>query len=780
MAMGKGAAQAAARGGGGAQNRLEFLERLKRITHQIHSADNLDEILIKIKESIASLFGADRITIYAVDKVKKEIFSKYMVGSTANEIRVPISKQSVSGYVAATGSQISIADAYNDIELLAIYPDLKFDRSWDKQTGYRTKQILCGPIMYEKFLLGIVQVINKKTGTPFTNEDRTTMQEICEVLGLAFYNYQKRTVKYKSKFEFLIHQNTISKTDLEKAMAEARTRNWDITEVLMKIFKIDKAAIGKSLSAYYNVPFAHYDDGYNPPLELLDHLAMKNPFKFMEANGWVPYRLNEGRLIIACEDPSDHTKISDLQHVVKGGVFDISVALSKDILQMISKLSGNAVADMGGADIDDIMAEGEGDEDGASKDFEDTGMSVAENDSGVVKLVNKIILDAYSKGVSDIHIETYPGKANTIVRFRHDGVCYEYRQIPANWKKALIARIKIMSGLNIAEKRLPQDGKIKLKLGAGKSLELRVATVPTNGGNEDAVMRILAASEPIPLDEMNISPRNLKMFTDEVVKPYGLILVVGPTGSGKTTTLHSALGYINTVERKIWTAEDPVEITQVGLRQVQVRKDINLTFANCMRAFLRADPDVIMIGEMRDAETAGMGIEAALTGHIVFSTLHTNSAPETITRLLDLDLDPFSFADSLLLVLAQRLVRTLCKKCKVKYTPDKEELAMMENEYGKEMWPELNVAKNANFHKAPEGKNECEKCGGKGMAGRTGLHEVLTVNDKTLKLIQKKAPVELIRAECIKNGMRTLKQDGVYKVMKGDTTMEQVRKVCSV
>ena len=772
MGMGKGA------GGGGAQNRLEFLERLKRITHQIHSADNLDEILIKIKESIASLFGADRITIYAVDKIKKEIFSKYMVGATANEIRVPISKKSVSGYVAATGSLISVSDAYNDIELLAIYPDLKFDRSWDQQTGYRTKQILCGPIMYEKFLLGVVQVINKKTGTPFTNEDRTTMQEICEVLGLAFYNYQKRSVKYKSKFEFLMHQNVISKTDIEKAMGEARTRGWPVEDVLMKIFKIEKAVIGKSLSAYYNVPFAHYDDSYNPPLELLDQLTMKNPFKFMDANGWAPYKMSDGRLVIACQDPSDHTKVSDLQHIVKGGVFDLNIALAGDITQMIAKLSGQAVTSSVG-DIDDIMAEGD-DEEAAASDFDDAGMSVGENDTGVVKLVNKIILDAYSKGVSDIHIETYPGKANTVVRFRYDGVCALYREIPANWKNALIARIKIMSSLNIAEKRLPQDGKIKMRIGGNKSLELRVATVPTNNNCEDAVMRILAASEPMPLDKMNISPRNLKKFTDEVVKPYGLILVVGPTGSGKTTTLHSALGFINTPERKIWTAEDPVEITQVGLRQVQVRKEIDLTFANCMRAFLRADPDVIMIGEMRDAETAGMGIEAALTGHIVFSTLHTNSAPETITRLLDLDLDPFSFADSLLLILAQRLVRTLCSKCKQKYTPDAEEIAMLTEEYGKDRWPELKVNEKANFHKPPSGDNDCGKCGGSGYSGRTGLHEVLTVNDETKKLIQKKAPVEEMRDSAIRDGMRTLKQDGVYKVVKGDTSMEQIRKVCSV
>ena len=261
-----------------------------------------------------------------------------------------------------------------------------------------------------------------------------------------------------------------------------------------------------------------------------------------------------------------------------------------------------------------------------------------------------------------------------MIRLRIDGQCREYQRIPGVYRRALAARLKIMAQLDIAERRKPQDGKIKFRLPDGRDLELRVATLPTQGGNEDVVMRLLAANEPIPMDKLGFVERNLREVRAAAEKPYGLILVVGPTGSGKTTTLHSVLAHINRPERKIWTAEDPVEITQYGLRQVQVHPKIGFTFAAAMRSFLRADPDVIMVGEMRDEETAATGIEASLTGHLVFSTLHTNSAVETVVRLLDMGLDPFNFADALLAVVAQRLVRRLCTDCLEEHHPVFEEL----------------------------------------------------------------------------------------------------------
>src|SRR5260370_36177455 len=293
---------------------------------------------------------------------------------------------------------------------------------------------------------------------------------------------------------------------------------------------------------------------------------------------------------------------------------------------------------------------------------------IDETDSGIVRLANQLIIEAFQRGASDIHVEPDGSKNPCGIRLRIDGDCVKFMEIPGVHRNALVQRLKIMATLDISERRKPQDGKIRFKWTKG-GVELRVATIPTANQNEDEVMRILAGSKPLPLDKIGFSAKNLANVKTIVQKPYGICLVVGPTGSGKTTTLHSALGFINTEDMKIWTAEDPVEITQRGLRQVQVQPKIEFTFASAMRSFLRADPDVIMVGEMRDHETAAIGIEASLTGHLVFSTLHTNSAPETITRLLDMEIDPFNFADALLGIMAQRLIRTLCAKCKEGYHP---------------------------------------------------------------------------------------------------------------
>jgi type II secretory ATPase GspE/PulE/Tfp pilus assembly ATPase PilB-like protein len=333
-----------------------------------------------------------------------------------------------------------------------------------------------------------------------------------------------------------------------------------------------------------------------------------------------------------------------------------------------------------------------------------------------------------------------------------------------------------MSNLDITVKRLPQDGKIKFRRTGGEEIELRVATIPTQGGVEDIVMRILAKGETMPLEDMALLPRNYNEMLNIISKPYGLILCVGPTGSGKTTTLHAALHHINRPDRKIWTAEDPVEITQYGLRQVQVQPKIGFDFAAAMRSFLRADPDVIMVGEMRDYETAKTGVEASLTGHLVFSTLHTNSAPETVVRLLDMGIDPLNFADALLGILAQRLVRTLCNSCKEAYHPSKEEYDEIIESYGETAFEKLNMPYNDNF-KLFRSKG-CDLCDKTGYKGRMGIHELLVATEDIKRMVQKHATVEIMREQAMKEGMTTLLQDGILKAIKGFTDFKQVRRVC--
>ena len=400
-----------------------------------------------------------------------------------------------------------------------------------------------------------------------------------------------------------------------------------------------------------------------------------------------------------------------------------------------------------------------------------------ESDAGIVRLANQVIKDAYDQGASDIHIEPYPGKQPTEIRFRRDGACYKYQEVPPTHSNPLVSRIKIMAKLDIAEKRLPQSGKIKLKYGK-KDIELRVEVTPTTGRREDIVMRILASGKPLSIDKMAFSEANLKNVIELIEKPYGIILVVGPTGSGKTTTLHSVLGHINRPEVKIWTAEDPIEITQYGLRQVQTHAKIGYSFADAMRSFLRADPDVIMVGEMRDAETAAIGLEASLTGHLVLSTLHTNSAPETITRLIDMGMNPLNFADALLGIVAQRLVRTICSECKEPYEPEQQEFDLLVQEYGEDMFDELGIS-YSNDLQLQRGQG-CDHCNDSGYRGRAGIHELLVASPEIKELIQNRAHMEEIRRVAVNEGMRTLKQDGIRKVFEGLTDFTQVRRVCIV
>lgn len=758
------------------QQKIARAEEVKRISNQIHAAKDLDFILLDLNKDILSLFDAEELTLYAVDPERKEIFSKVPHLDSVEEIRVPISEQSLAGFSAKYLRPVNISDAYNKSELSAIHPALEHDYSWDKKTGFRTKQVLTYPIVAEnKYLMGVIQLLNKKSGGRFTKKDEESVAEIAKSLGIAFFNLRKLAKKTITKFDYLVATNRITQAELDAAIAEARKGMTDIDTLLLEKYKIPKTEIVKSLSQFYQCPHVEFDDRTVIDPDLLKNLNID----YLKKSFWIPLKRNKNIVEILIDDPNDLDRVQDIQRMFPGQSIRFAVGLRRDIAQFLRAATGQSDPAPAGAGLDsssitDIL--GELVNEAQQEQQEETpSVGVDENDSAIVRLANKIIADAYRMGASDIHIEPYGDKRETLVRFRVDGGCSEYMKIPASYRRAIVSRIKIMASLDIAERRKPQDGKIKFKLGGNKEIELRVATVPTAGYNEDVVMRILAASEPLPLDKMGFSERNLRELKKIVEKPYGIILCVGPTGSGKTTTLHAALGHINTPERKIWTAEDPVEITQYGLRQVQVQPKIGFTFAAAMRAFLRADPDVIMVGEMRDKETADIGIEASLTGHLVFSTLHTNSAVETITRLLDMECDPFSFADAMLGILAQRLCKRICKDCKEEYRPSKEEYDELVAGFGEEYWPKLGVAYDGNF-KLYRGRG-CDACNRTGFKGRLAIHELLLGTDRMKRLIQSKAKTEEMLKVALEEGMTTLVQDGISKVLQGLTTYKQVKAV---
>jgi len=575
--------------------------------------------------------------------------------------------------------------------------------------------------------------------------------------------------KRLGKFDYLIDQQMLTRHDLSGAMAEARRKRCDVETVLLETYRIPPADLGQALSRFYGCPFLPFDDHLVIDRSLLKDLN----FEFLKANFWLPLRRDGATIDVLVDNPKDLLKTEHIQMLLRGAPLRWLVSLRPDILHYLASATGRHT-DLGS--IQDIVGELT-EEALALDDEDDNGGGLGENDSTIVRLANQIIVDAYKRGASDIHVEPYAARADTVIRMRVDGSCLEYQRIPASYRRALVSRLKIMARLDIAERRKPQDGKIKFRLPQGREIELRVATIPTAQGDEDVVMRLLAASEPLPLEALQMTARNVREVRRLIDQPYGLFLVVGPTGSGKTTTLHAALGAINTPDLKIWTAEDPVEITQYGLRQVQVQPRIGFTFAAAMRAFLRADPDVIMVGEMRDEETAHTGIEASLTGHLVFSTLHTNSAPETLTRLLDMGLDPFNFADALLGVLAQRLARTLCKACKVPSAGSATQWEELRQAYGAVAFDALGLVgpPEVQLYRGVG----CAECNKRGYRGRVGLHELLVATPEIKRLIQQRARITEVGACAQQEGMTTLLQDGVLKVLAGVTDMPQVKAVAS-
>ncbi|NOT21609.1 MAG: type II/IV secretion system protein [Nitrospiraceae bacterium] len=567
-------------------------------------------------------------------------------------------------------------------------------------------------------------------------------------------------------YDGLIHESLISQADLATALQESLQGSTDLEALLIRKYRIPKAALGRILSAFFDCPYIPHDGRTLANPQLLKNLSKD----YLRNHHWVPLKQQDDILDVLIDNPHDLEKGHDIRRSFPGLTIRYAIGLRCDIERFLN----DTIGDTDSGSIEDTLGELVHDA-YQEQSLDSSSDDIDENDSAIVRLANQIIAEAFKHDASDIHIEPYSDRKETAIRFRVDGTCSTYMRIPATYRRALVSRIKIMSGLDISERRKPQDGKIRFKMSQDREIDLRVATVPTAGNNEDIVMRLLSAREPLPLDAMEFEPATLATLLAIAEKPHGIILCVGPTGSGKTTTLHALLRHLNTDERKIWTAEDPIEITQEGLRQVQVHPKIGFTFASAMRAFLRADPDVIMIGEMRDKETADVAIEASLTGHLVLSTLHTNGAVETVVRLLDLGCDSFNFADAMQGVLAKRLCKRICVSCKDAYHPSAQEYDSLVHGYGEQAWESLGLSYCEDFQ-LYRGRG-CDACKQTGLKGRVALHELLRGSDELRNLIQNRAKTMEMQNLASKEGMITLVQDGILKVLAGLTTYEQVRTV---
>jgi type II secretory ATPase GspE/PulE/Tfp pilus assembly ATPase PilB-like protein len=585
-------------------------------------------------------------------------------------------------------------------------------------------------------------------------------------------NSLKSSISTSSRYDYLIKKNLVNTNQLQEALAISKKIGKSVEFVLIDRFQVKKKEVGKSLSLYYGCPFRDFDTEIDVPVELTNKLKKS----FLLYYSWVPLRWDSKGVEILVDDPKDLRKTDHIRALMTNQKINFAVGTKEDIEKFIHHFFDPRVEKLTGSvleNLDEIIPDISFEEEEEIDD--DTG-GLDESSSQVVKFVDQVLVTAFRNKASDIHIEPSGITRRTTIRFRTDGVCHEYVQVPNAMAPAIVSRLKIMADLDIAERRRPQDGKITFKRKGIQDFELRISTMPTAGKFEDAVLRILTTTRTPKIDEIGLNERNLSVMKRIIVKPYGLILCVGPTGSGKTTTLHSALAHINTSSVKIWTAEDPVEITQAGLRQVQVKPKIGLDFAKIMRGFLRLDPDIIMIGEMRDRETAATAIEASLTGHLVLSTLHTNNAPETLTRLIDMGMNPLNISDSFLGVLAQRLVRRLCRDCIEAYHPDQEEFDYLVADYGKQAFESLAVEYTPDFEL--HHSMGCEKCSGSGYKGRMGIHELIEGTPEIKTLIKKQATSQDLAKQAVKDGMTTLKQDGIHKVFDGVTDMREVRRVC--
>ena len=780
--------------------KLELTRNLNHVINKIHATSNIDEIMLDVSKDICTLFNADRLTIYVVGDDKSSLVSKVKTGlNSFKDLKLPIAEQSIAGYVAFNKKLLNLKDVYDESELARHSPQLRFLQDVDKRTGYRTKQMLVAPIIDAdgKELIGVIQVINNKGGVPFQPMVEEGVVELAQTLSVALRQRQQQVSTVKTKYDSLVSSAKLSAAEFELATRTARRKGIDVEDVLIDEFQVKTADLGQSLASFFGVPYEPFKQDRVKLGDLLKNLRRE----YVESSHWVPIDDTPEGLIILTTDPERIRASRVVNNIFPKHRLIYRVCPLREFKATLDMLyGGGGVGDLTGGfetdtgTMDDLLSSMGDDDDSGGELNQDDVNAAADNE--LVKLVNKIIVDAYKMGASDIHVEPAPGKGKVLIRLRKDGSLLKYIEIPSTYRNALVTRLKIMCDLDISEKRKPQDGKIKFKKYGPLDIELRVATVPSQGGVEDVVMRILAAGEPIKLDELGLSVHNLATIKTIISKPYGLFFVCGPTGSGKTTTLHSVLGYINKPETKIWTAEDPVEITQKGLRQVQINKKAGMDFATIMKAFLRCDPDVIMVGEMRDKETVSIGIEASLTGHLVFATLHTNSAPESITRLLDMGMDPFNFADAILGILAQRLTKRLCKKCKKPHIATQEEIKSLLTEYAQELnntekwkrdpnaaykalyseWVKLFADEKGQFTLYE--KVGCDNCSGTGYRGRVGLHELLVGTDPLKKQIQEHARVAELFATGLEEGMRTLKQDGIEKVLSGITDIHQVRAVC--
>ncbi|HLY75358.1 MAG TPA: GspE/PulE family protein [Planctomycetota bacterium] len=718
----------------------------KKIAASLKDA-RLEDLYHRIPSEMSSLLGAGGIRFFLRDPLTEELYARTPEASRIRETRVAADPSSVVGYAAMTR---------------------KTSFAWKRDPTLGEKRyVVAVPVLSGGDLAGVMELTHGAKDAVIDEDRLKIFNELVLLAGKRLQEILSESVR-ATPYDYLLESGAITRDVLRRAREQAAKQGRSVEDVLLTQHRVDKVALGRSLAEHFECPFSPSPADRPAAADLLRRFSPE----FLRTHAVLPVGWKGDQVEVIVVNPHNLMLVDDLGRQLGTERIALIVAVREDILGALDKVLAPAGSSTP-AERSDPTAE---DTEWEPLVTEESGYDLAKGqnaqiDSKTIRLVNDAIQSAVDRGASDIHFETTT-TGGLSIRFRVDGICHEYMQVQEACARPVVSRLKIMSQLNIAEHRLPQDGKIRLKDKRGRKTDLRVAIMPTHGGNEDVVLRLLPEYQVLKLDQIGMERENLERFRKVIEQPHGIVLCVGPTGSGKTTTLHAALAHVKGPTVKVWTAEDPIEITQEGIRQVQMHAQIGLTFERALRAFLRCDPDVVMIGEIRDRETADAAVEASLTGHLVMSTLHTNSAPETVTRLLEMGLDSFTFGSSLLGVLAQRLVRRICDRCAESYSPAGDEFQELKAQFGDNARFEALKVDRKKVTLA-RGKG-CEACFDTGYRGRVGIHEFLVVTPAVRKLIQQRAQADGIGKAARDAGMLTLKQDGIRKVLKGQTDLKEV------
>ena len=793
---------------------------LQALLESIQDAPDLKSIKRTLSRHIRDIFQVEMASIFLVNTSKEELDSWLLLpGDSLEKIVVPMGTGSIVGFVATKKIEVNLADPYDFQQLRRVGFGLNFSDKYDKQANIRTKQVLAIPIVDDNTLMGVVELINKRDDTQFSNKEQHEVKKLAQVLADAFLNHNLFSQQIPPKYESLLAQKLLSRKELIQGLAKATELGEDPDTVLMKDFQIPRLKMGKLLAEFYSTSFMDLEKVDSNPKKIFSGVNIG----YFEKEELVPLSLDNGKLVVAVKNVEDQTLASAIREKVpRVKQVELVFAFQEDIRSFWKRTRQKYPSGSSGVSIEpqssldtslfDLVEEKKPQEKvkGQRVTYEERRVRPEKrvekrpeprvykgpekpvgkkpekpvdinddiNAPTVVQMVNKIIDGGYSSQASDIHIEPYGHEENGEVRYRIDGVCSNAFKIPRQYVRQVVDRIKYLASLKLDERIRPQCGTVKFTTSEGKEIELRVATIPTADRNDDIVLRIIPEPKPLPVLDELMPSRVLAPLKEIIDQEQGLILVVGPNASGKTTTLHSFLAHLNTAEKKIWTAEYPVEIKQHRIRQVQVDPLVNYTFADALRAFLRADPDVIMIGDMQDLQTAVMAVNAAQNGHLLLSSLPAKSVKEGITHCLDMGLNPSNLAAALQGVMAQRLVRTLCEDCKESYHPERDEYDRLLENYGISFYDHINVMYRDDlvFYRA----KGCPRCNDSGYLGRMGLYELLAVNPTIRKLIINREPVDDIIDEAMVNGMILLLQEGIQLVFDGTIDCKELMSIFSL